>query len=94
MITLAPTNPKLSTGPRPINWTRDQYILLGKHGLFNGRRVELIKGENSRVFVFRDPVPVAAGGTAYRTHLAFGSRDSIAPLGSPGNSIQVADLLP
>jgi Uma2 family endonuclease len=49
---------------------------------------------NSRLFVFRDPVPVAAGGTAYRTHLKFGPRDSIAPLGSPSNSVQVAEMLP
>jgi Uma2 family endonuclease len=196
MSSLAPTNPKLSPSPHPFLWTRDQYMSLGKLGLFNGRRVELIKGEifemspkgwphvvgcrktaevlekvfagigwvarqeplatvdsepepdvsvlpgrfedytdhpstallivevadssldyytttkaelyatagiadywvldviNSRLFVFRDPVPVAAGGTAYRTHLTFGSRDSIAPLGAPDSSVQVADLLP
>jgi Uma2 family endonuclease len=195
-ITLATANPKLSMGPRPINWTRNQYILLGKLGLFNGRRVELIKGEifemcpkgwphvvgcrktaevlekvftgigwvarqeplatvnsepepdlsvhpgrfedytdhpttallivevadpsldygtttkaelfatagiadywvldviNSRLFVFRDPVSVSAGGTTYRTHLIFGPRDSIAPLGAPNSSVRVADLLP
>jgi Uma2 family endonuclease len=41
---------------------------------------------SSRLLVFREPLPVAAGGTAYRTHLAFEPTDTIAPLGAPGYS--------
>ena len=49
---------------------------------------------SSRLFVFRDPTPIVAGGTAYRTHLAFASNDSVAPLSAPSYSVRVADLLP
>jgi Uma2 family endonuclease len=45
MIALAELEPKESTGPRPMRWTREQYYTLGELGFFNGRRVELIKGE-------------------------------------------------
>jgi Uma2 family endonuclease len=31
--------------PRPLRWTRDEYIRLSEEGWFNGRRVELIGGE-------------------------------------------------
>ncbi|HET6575652.1 MAG TPA: Uma2 family endonuclease [Fimbriiglobus sp.] len=47
-----------------------------------------------RLLVLRDPAPVAAGGAAYRTHLAFGPTDSVSPLAAPRGSIAVADLLP
>src|ERR1700722_17765555 len=30
--------------PRPLRWTRDEYIRLSEEGWFNGRRVELIGG--------------------------------------------------
>lgn len=49
---------------------------------------------NARLLVFRDPQPIAAGGTAYRTHLSFTPTDSIAPVSASSNSIRVADLLP
>jgi Uma2 family endonuclease len=49
---------------------------------------------NRRLLVFRDPSPIPAGGTAYRTHLALGPADSVSPLAAPGASIAVADLLP
>lgn len=49
---------------------------------------------NGRLLVFRDPMPIAAGGTAYRTHLTFTPTDSIAPLAAPAYSVRVADLLP
>lgn len=50
--------------------------------------------DGRRLLVFRDPAPVAAGGTAYRTHLALGPADSVSPLAAPGATIAVADLLP
>ena len=50
--------------------------------------------ENHRLLVLRDPAPVAAGGVAYRTHLAFGPADTVAPLAAPTAAIPVADLLP
>jgi Uma2 family endonuclease len=49
---------------------------------------------NRRRLVFRDPAPVAAGGTAYRTHRVYNSTDAVAPLAAPAASIPVADLLP
>jgi Uma2 family endonuclease len=49
---------------------------------------------NRRLLVFRDPSPVAAVGTAYRTHLTLGPADSVAPLAAPQAAIPVADLLP
>lgn len=52
--------------------------------------------ENRLLLVFRDPVPLPAGlgATAYRTHLAFGPGDSVAPLAAPAAAVRVADLLP
>jgi Uma2 family endonuclease len=52
--------------------------------------------ENRMLHAFRDPValPTGLGATAYRTHLTLDPKDSIAPLGAPTASIQVADLLP
>jgi Uma2 family endonuclease len=52
--------------------------------------------ENRRLLVFRDPeaLPAGLGATAYRTHLAFGPADSVAPLAAPSAAIKVADLLP
>jgi Uma2 family endonuclease len=49
---------------------------------------------NSRLLIFRDPVPAASGGTSYRSTLTLGPAESIAPLAVPGYSIRVADLLP
>src|SRR4051812_28298865 len=31
--------------PRPVRWTREEYIRLSEEGWFNERRVELIDGE-------------------------------------------------
>lgn len=49
-----------------------------------------------RLLVFRDPEPLpkGQGATAYRTHMAFGSDDSIAPLAAPGSAVRIAELLP
>jgi Uma2 family endonuclease len=47
-----------------------------------------------RLLVLRDPAPVAAGGAAYRTHLALGPTDSVSPLAAPTATIAVSDLLP
>ena len=49
---------------------------------------------NARLLVFRNPMPIAAGGIAYRTHQSLISTDTIFPLGSPDYSVRVADLLP
>ncbi len=49
---------------------------------------------NSRLLVFRDPMPTAIGGGAYRTHFELGPTQSITSLSAPGYSIRVADLLP
>lgn len=50
--------------------------------------------DSRQLLVFRDPTPIAAGGTAYRTQLTLGPIDSIAPLAVLTSSIRVADLLP
>jgi Uma2 family endonuclease len=47
-----------------------------------------------RLLVFRDPAPVPAGGTAYRTHQTLGPAESATPLAAPNSPITVSDLLP
>ena len=37
--------PPGGTDPKPWKWTRDQYYRLGELGFFDGKRVELIRGE-------------------------------------------------
>src|SRR5687767_16014836 len=39
------TPPPASAGPKPWKWTREQYYKLGELGFFQGKRVELIRGE-------------------------------------------------
>ena len=50
--------------------------------------------DGRRLFVFRDPAPVPDGGSAYRTQLALGPADSVAPLAAPASPVRVTDLLP
>jgi Uma2 family endonuclease len=50
--------------------------------------------DGRRLLVFRDPAPIPDGGAAYRTHLALGPADSVAPLAAPASTVRVADLLP
>ncbi|MBY0514234.1 MAG: Uma2 family endonuclease [Gemmataceae bacterium] len=47
-----------------------------------------------RLFVFRDPAPVAAGDSLYRTHLTLGPGEAVVPLAAPDRPVAVADLLP
>lgn len=47
-----------------------------------------------RLLVLRDPAPVTAGGSAYRSQLTLSPTESINPLGAPNATIKVADLLP
>jgi Uma2 family endonuclease len=49
---------------------------------------------NRRLLVFRDPEPLSAGGTAYRTHLTLFETDRVSPLAAPTVTIAVKDLLP
>jgi Uma2 family endonuclease len=39
------TPPPANSGPKPWRWTRNQYYKLGELGFFDGKRVELIRGE-------------------------------------------------
>jgi Uma2 family endonuclease len=39
------TPPPVGAGPMPWKWTREQYYKLGECGFFDGKRVELIRGE-------------------------------------------------
>jgi Uma2 family endonuclease len=41
----ATTPPPANSGPKSWRWTRDQYYKLGELGFFDGKRVELIRGE-------------------------------------------------
>ncbi|MBI5854312.1 MAG: Uma2 family endonuclease [Nitrospirae bacterium] len=47
-----------------------------------------------RLEVSRDPGTEGVDRARYRTHLVFAASDSVAPLGCPGVSIAVSDLLP
>ncbi len=49
---------------------------------------------HARLLVFRDPMPIAAGGVAYHTHLTFGPSDSVAPIAAMAHAVRIADLLP
>jgi Uma2 family endonuclease len=51
---------------------------------------------NNQLLVFRNPqaLPAGLGATAYKTHLTFGSTDSVSSLAAPNATIRVADLLP
>jgi Uma2 family endonuclease len=51
---------------------------------------------NRQLLVFRDPAPLPAGlgAVAYRTRLALGPADAVAPLAAPAAAVRVADLLP
>ena len=52
--------------------------------------------EHRQLIVLRDPQPLPAGlgATAYRTRLALGPADAVAPLAAPAADARVADLLP
>jgi Uma2 family endonuclease len=49
-----------------------------------------------QLHIFRDPVvsPVGLGANAYRTRLAYGPTDTVAPLAVPTATVKVSDLLP
>ena len=51
---------------------------------------------NRQLVVFRDPqpLPTGLGATAYRTRHTFGPADTVSPLGAPGATVRVGDLLP
>lgn len=42
---VGPTPPPTNAGPKRWKWTREQYYKLGELGLFDDKRVELIRGE-------------------------------------------------
>lgn len=52
--------------------------------------------EHRQLIVFRDPQPLpqGLGATAYKTHITFGSTDSVSPLYAPTASVLVSELLP
>lgn len=49
---------------------------------------------NRQLLVFRDPAPIPAGGTAYRTRHTLTETDVISPLAAPTVRVAVKDLLP
>jgi len=49
---------------------------------------------NRQLLVFRDPVPIAAGGVSYRTQLTLSPSELVSPLALPAASVAVAELLP
>ncbi len=50
--------------------------------------------ENRVLHVLRDPGPLAANGTAYRSQRQLGPDDSVSPIAAPDRAVKVADLLP
>lgn len=45
-LTMPPdTSVPVEDGPRPLRWTKAEYYKLAEAGLFEGRRVELVRGE-------------------------------------------------
>jgi len=40
-----PEKAKTNGEPKTVRWTRDQYYQMAEHGFFEGKQVELIKGE-------------------------------------------------
>jgi Uma2 family endonuclease len=88
MIILESADPKPLTLPRPMNWTREQYRSLGKHGVLNGRRVELIEGEIIEMSPKGWPHVVACRKTAEFLEKAFAGIGWVArqePLGILGS---------
>jgi Uma2 family endonuclease len=49
-----------------------------------------------QLHVFRDPQPLpqGLGATGYKTHTTLGPTATVTPLGAPGATVRVADLLP
>jgi Uma2 family endonuclease len=59
--------------PRPLRWTRDEYIRLSEEGWFNGRRVELIGGEIVEADAQNNLYAAANALTHDALRLAFGA---------------------
>jgi Uma2 family endonuclease len=59
--------------PRPLRWTRDEYIRLCEEGWFNNRRVELIGGEIMELAAQYDLHAAAIDLTADALTAAFGT---------------------
>src|ERR1700722_20039153 len=59
--------------PRPLRWTRDEYIRLSEEGGFNGRRVELIGGEIMEMAAQLDLHGAAITLTQDALRVAFGA---------------------
>ena len=57
----APATPPPAGGPRPWLWTREQYYKLGELGFFDGKRVELIRGEIIEMSPINPPHANATG---------------------------------
>jgi Uma2 family endonuclease len=58
------TPPPTGAGPRPWRWTREDYYRLGELGFFQGKRVELIRGEIVEMSPINRPHVQATGLTA------------------------------
>ncbi len=69
---------KKGFAPHGIRWTVDEYYKIYEQGLFQGRRVELIKGRRVRL----------------RGKIGFRSGRNYSPLAMPDSKIKVADMLP
>ncbi|MBA4067756.1 MAG: Uma2 family endonuclease [Isosphaera sp.] len=57
----APAAPPTDAGPRPWKWTREDYYKLGELGFFDGKRVELIRGEIVEMSPINEPHAAGVG---------------------------------
>jgi Uma2 family endonuclease len=68
--------------PRPVHWTRDEYIRLCEEGFFYDRRVELIGGEIVESAPREERGNAAISLTAEALHVAFGPGFWVRPQGT------------
>ncbi|MFO0848676.1 MAG: Uma2 family endonuclease [Gemmataceae bacterium] len=74
--------------------THDQTVKAEQYARAGIADYWILDVDGKRLLVLRDPYQHPAGGYTFRTHLALGPTDTIAPLAIPNASIRVADLLP
>lgn len=89
-----PTNPLLVVEVADTSLTYDTTTKVELYAEAGHPEFWVVDIPNRRLLVFRDPHPIAAGGHTYRTRLAYGPGDAVAPLAAPEAAVKVADLLP
>ena len=73
-MTALSTRPAVHAGPRPWRLTRAEYYRLGELGFFNGRRVQLIRGEVVEMSPVGGPHTMSTALVARELDATFGPR--------------------